>query len=299
MSSQNAMLTIHVARFAFFILLAFVFWKRKLHQRFPAMGAYLGLQAASAPMLLYLMYDRMQHGSGSDRPDSYFVISSVVYMADAVLLYFICTEVFRSALSPFSGLLKFGSVIFRWVALISVIIGLSMLPFGLSTIFSNPQVSLIAPSIAFGLTRSVSILELCLLTFLCLSMNALRLSVRDAAFGISLGFGVVSASEFVQSLLTTIYTSMTAPIHLAGEVVVLAVLCIWVVYFALPEPARKPILMPANSTIYRWNEIASALGHTGTRVAVQQPASGFFLADVERVVEKVLARNLKSSESGS
>ena len=55
--------------------------------------------------------------------------------------------------------------------------------------------------------------------------------------------------------------------------------------------------MPANSTIYRWNEIASALGHTGTQVAVQQPANGFFLTDVEKVVEKVLTRNLKGRES--
>jgi hypothetical protein len=58
-------------------------------------------------------------------------------------------------------------------------------------------------------------------------------------------------------------------------------------------------VMPANSTIYRWNEIASALGHTGTQVAVQQPSNGFFLTDVERVVEKVLARNLKDRESES
>jgi hypothetical protein len=34
-------------------------------------------------------------------------------------------------------------------------------------------------------------------------------------------------------------------------------------------------------------------------VAVQQPANGFFLTDVERVVEKVLARNLKDRESES
>ena len=54
-------------------------------------------------------------------------------------------------------------------------------------------------------------------------------------------------------------------------------------------------MMPANSTIYRWNEIASALGHTGTQVAVQQPANSFFLTDVEKVVEKVLSRNLKSA----
>jgi hypothetical protein len=66
----------------------------------------------------------------------------------------------------------------------------------------------------------------------------------------------------------------------------------------LPERMRKPVIMPANSTIYRWNEIASALGH-GTKVAVQQPANGFFLTDVERVVEKVLTRNLQGNESKS
>jgi hypothetical protein len=32
---------------------------------------------------------------------------------------------------------------------------------------------------------------------------------------------------------------------------------------------------------------------------VQQPSNGFFLTDVERVVEKVLARNLKDRESES
>ncbi len=45
--------------------------------------------------------------------------------------------------------------------------------------------------------RSVSILELCLLAFLCLSMNALRLSARDMAFGIALGFGLMSANDFI------------------------------------------------------------------------------------------------------
>jgi hypothetical protein len=82
------------------------------------------------------------------------------------------------------------------------------------------------------------------------------------------------------------------------ESVILATLGAGAIYFALPEPARKPVVIPASSTIYRWNEIASALGHTGTQVAVQQePANSFFLTDVERVVEKVLTRSLKGSES--
>ena len=127
-------------------------------------------------------------------------------------------------------------------------------------------------------------------------MNALRLSVRDMAFGIALGFGVLSANDFILASLISRNTSLTDPLQFVSESVILAALGIWVAYAALPEPARKPVVMPANSTIYRWNEIASALGHTGTQVAVQQPADTFFLNDVENVVERVLTRNLRKKE---
>jgi len=74
----------------------------------------------------------------------------------------------------------------------------------------------------------------------------------------------------------------------------------WDVGYLL-RPARagpQPLMVPANSTILRWNEIATALGHTGTQVALQ-PAGGFFLSDVEKVVEEALTRNLKSHESAA
>jgi hypothetical protein len=54
-------------------------------------------------------------------------------------------------------------------------------------------------------------------------------------------------------------------------------------------------MVPANSTIFRWNEIATALGHTGTQVAVQ-PAGGFFLTDVEKVVDEALSRSMNHHE---
>jgi hypothetical protein len=296
MSLPNAMLMVASAKAALTIILAFLFWQRKLHRRFPAMEAYLVMHAAVA--LMDLLHSQMPHAFANSSFDFFPFAISTMYVANAAFLYFICMEVFRSVLSPFQGLMKFGIVIFRWVALVSVIVGISTIPIDLSTVTTNLRASLITPSIVVGLTRSVSILELCLLIFICLSMSALRLSVRDVAFGISLGFGVISASDFVQSLLTTVVAS-NSTLYFSSEIVLLFVWSIWVVYFAVPEPVRKPILIPANSNIYRWNEIATALGHTGTRVAVQQPANGFFLTDVERVVEKVLARNLKSSESGS
>jgi hypothetical protein len=130
-------------------------------------------------------------------------------------------------------------------------------------------------------------------------MNALRLSVRDLSFGIALGFGLMSANDFISASLVSHNVALTTPLQFFYESVILFSLGTWVAYCVLPEPVRKPVVMPVNSTIYRWNEIASALGHTGTQVAVQQPASSFFLTDVESVVDRVLTRNLKKRESES
>ena len=272
-------------------VLGFLFWKKKLQRRFPAMGIYLALRVASMPVLLLLF-----SGDSIIRSQmwliSYFYAYWAVYLASAALLFLVCIEVFKSALSAFTGLMKLGILIFRWAVLASVIVTFSTVS------FSHRGILLIA-DIALGLMRSVSVLELCLLAFLCLSMNALRLSIRDVSFGLALGFGLMSANDFVVVSLMSHNTSLTAPLQFVHQTIVLAAIGTWVAYCALPEPARKPVVVAANSTIYRWNEIASALGHTGTQVAVQQPANSFFLTDVEKVVDKVLNRSLRESESKS
>jgi len=286
MSSQTAMFLMSMVELAFWAVLGFMFWKKKLHRRFPAMGAYLALRVASMPPLVFLYYGQLRHWFHGLCAPVYFYFYYAVFIASAVFLYFICMEVFRSVLSAFPGLVKFGIVIFRWAVLASVIVSFSMIS------FSHRGVLLI-PTVAFGLMRSVSIIELCLLGFLCLSMNALRLSARDMAFGIALGLGMMSANDFVQSLLISTHTSLTAPWQFVYESVILAVLGTWVAYCTVPEPVRQPLMVPVNSTILRWNEIASALGHTGTQVAVQ-PAGGFLLTDVERVVGRVHLKNRES-----
>ncbi|MGA2887189.1 MAG: hypothetical protein ABSE51_04005 [Terracidiphilus sp.] len=270
-----------VIEFVLWVAIGVLFWKKRLQLRFPVMGAYLALHVTSTPLLL-LLYS-------ADWLVAYFCIYWAVYLASAVLLLFICLEVFRSALSAFSGLKRLGIVVFRWTILLSVIVSLSVLP------FEHPH-ALNIPDVAYRLMRSVSILELGLLGFLCLSMHALHLKTRDMAFGISLGFGVLSANDFVQSLLTTVHTPLADPVQFVGEGIVLAGLGVWVAYFALPEPPREPLVIPVNSVILRWNEIACALGHTGTQVALQ-PTGGFVLTDAERVVAKALTQGMKSRES--
>jgi hypothetical protein len=242
------------------------------------------------PVLLGLLYVQAQPWGGRYFP-FYFYSNWSVYIVSAIMLFFVTLEIFRSVLASFSGLMRLGTVVFRWVALVSAVASLG------SISYTHPNVSLI-PDFALALMRSVSILELCLLAFLGLCINALQLSFKDLAVGFGLGFGFMSANDLIFAALIPGNSSLNAPLQIAYEAVILLSVGMWVAYCAMPERVRKPVVMPANSTIYRWNEIAAALGH-GTQVAVQQPANSFFLTDVERVVEKVLTRNLQGNESKS
>jgi len=278
------------AEFALWVVLSVLFWRRGFQRRFPAMRAYLYLRVASAPVLMLLLFGQSRHWFHNYAFLAYFCCYWAVYLASAIMLYFISYEVFRTALASFTGLLRLGTVAFRWAAVVSLLVSVS------NVSYKGPGIMII-PDIGIGLMRSVSILELCLLAFLCLSLNALRISARSMPFGIALGFGLLSSSDFALATLAFRNNSLVAPLQFLSEALALVSLAIWIVYSALPEPNKKPFVVPANSTIYRWNEIAAVLGHTGTRVAVQQPATGFFLTDVERVVERVLARNLQKMES--
>lgn len=277
-----------VVEFALWATLAFFFWKRGLHKRFPALNVYLLLRVGSMPVLLGLLYVQSQPW-GHQYFRSYFYSYWAVYIASAITLFFVTLEIFRSVLSAFSGLMRLGTVVFRWVALVSAVASLG------SISYTHPNISLI-PDFALALMRSVSILELCLLAFLCLCINALQLSFKDLAVGFGLGFGFMSANDLIYAALSPGNSSLNAPLQFLYEGVILLSVGMWIAYCALPERLRKPVVMPANSTIYRWNEIAAALGH-GTKVAVRQPANGFFLTDVERVVDKVLTRKLQGNES--
>jgi len=293
MSLNPAMWLMTGAEFLLWAVLAVLFWRKGLRRRFPAMGYYLALRAISGPLMLALLHEASQPGSRARYQLLYKVYSIdffVTYLAAAVLLFFVCIEVFRSALAPFPGIARLAIVIFRWAALVSVIVSLS------SVSYTHTGLSIMG-DILYNLMRSVSVLQLCMLAFLCLSMNTLRLSVRDLAFGIAFGFGVMASGDFIIASLNSRIVSLNDPIEFVYEALILMALATWTAYSVLPEPARKPILIPASSTIYRWNEIASALGHTGTQVAVQRPANEYFLSDVERLVERALARNMKDRKS--
>jgi hypothetical protein len=146
--------------------------------------------------------------------------------------------------------------------------------------------------------RCVWTAELCLLAFLILSMKALGLSLRSRPFGIAMGLGMMAAIDCVEFGMAGMQLSMSPSTQTAFEAATVLTLCLWIAYSTISEPVRKPITVAVNSAIYKWDQIASALGHKGTQVAVQ-PSPSFFLADVEKVVERAFVRTLKGKESES
>jgi hypothetical protein len=140
--------------------------------------------------------------------------------------------------------------------------------------------------------RCVSILEICLLAYLALSVHSLGRSFRGRVFGIGLGFGLEASGELICSLLTAKPGPMWSVANFFLMFAATAAVVVWTVYFLLPEPAeeREPITLPVTSPLLRWNDIASALGQRPAHVALGATSSAFFLQDVEQVVDKFLTK---------
>src|SRR6266568_2469248 len=92
------------AEFLLWAVLGYLFWNKKLQRRFPAMNAYLLLRVGAMPVLLLLLFGQARHWLNDYCFLLYFLAYWAVYIASAVLLFFVATEVFRSALTAFTGL---------------------------------------------------------------------------------------------------------------------------------------------------------------------------------------------------
>ncbi|MGA7242303.1 MAG: hypothetical protein WBX19_03925, partial [Terracidiphilus sp.] len=112
-----------VLEFALWATLGFLFWKKGLQKRFPAINVYLILRVSSMPILMGLLYIYTQPWGHRYFP-LYFYPYWAVYVGSAIALFFVTLEIFRSVLSYFSGLMRLGTVVFRWVALVSAVASL-------------------------------------------------------------------------------------------------------------------------------------------------------------------------------
>ena len=280
--------TITVDLDVLFSLAAFaVFFRPSLRKRYPWMFRYLSVRAVTAVIVWFLLYGPLL-ASPETYTKAYFVVHWASYLASAGLLFLGCLDVYRQALAPLQGLVRMGTTIFRWAAVASALVTATTF----TSVTAGPGM-LVKTGIL--LMRCVGTTELCLLALLLLSMKAIGLSPRSRPFGIALGLGFMALLDCAESSVAVLQIVMNPTVQSIFEACALLTLVIWVAYAVLPEPAHAPVTVRADSTIYKWDQIASALGHKGTQVALQ-PTPSFFLVDVEKVVERAFVRTLKGKE---
>jgi hypothetical protein len=274
------------------VLAAFSFFKSRSAQRLPAMATYLVVRLGSLAYL-EIVYN---FGGGISaintfRYQAYFYGYWVTYVAITVSIFFVTQEVFKRVMEPVPGLRRLGLLAFRWVSVVSIVVavGAIALPNALSE--HNQTGGKIGP-ICLQTMRCVSVMELCLLAFLALSIHSLGRSFRSRLFGLGLGFGLQAAADLVSAAIPVRCPGLISAADLVDQVCTTVVLVTWVVYFLMPEPEaeRNMIVLPPSSMLARWNALAKGLGQMPEPVMVGAP-TGFFLQDIEGVVDRVLAKN--------
>ena len=103
--------------------------------------------------------------------------------------------------------------------------------------------------------RAQSILTLCLVLFVCFAIRPMGLSYKSKIFGVSLGLAAMAMNYLAQSAWLSHDYRMHTVNDLVNAVVLCATLVIWVAYFAMPEPRRREVMLPASSVFVRLNRM--------------------------------------------
>ena len=244
------------------------------------------LRVAAAVCVLAVL-TLLSHYPSSGMRTAYFVTYYAFYLALTVVSFKLFYEIYRKATVAFPGFSRMGHSIFAWVLIIMFV--LTFMNLG----SANSGQDAIARA-AINMVRAIETVSICVIAFLVYLIRSMGLSWRNKVFGIMAGFMIGSLSSLIQDLQYQFHMEMSPAMTLFYQFSGVAGLLIWIAYAFLPEPLPRPVTLPAESPVYRWSQIASALG-TKTQVAVPEPQHSFFLADVEKVVDKVFTRHMQET----
>lgn len=277
------------------LLLALVaFYKSGSVRRLPALTTYFVVRLVSLAYLQVIF--RVAGGPptcGTGLYTAYFYGYWLSYAAAAIAIFLVVQEVFHRVMEPVPGLRRLGLLAFRWVSVVTLVVGFGAVALpAISADGHGGSLASLIGIIGLQAMRCISILELCLLAFLALTIHTLGRTFRSRLFGISLGLGIQAGMELLASALLASHPALQSTANSFVQISITIVLLTWTVYFAIPEPEaeRNLVVLPPSSVMARWNGLAGGIGQAPVLAPAGTP-TGFFLQDIEGVVDRVLARN--------
>ncbi len=257
------------------LALGLMYWRRLLAQYRP-LALFLVTRILSFAICEPVQHMARKQLSAHTAYNIYFYTYWVSYAIEAILGFFIILGIYKLAMAPLQGLQRLGMLMFRWAGAIAVAIAV--------TVAMGPHVTSVKfmSSAVTQLQQTQSILTLCMLLFVCLAIRPMGLSYRSKIFGVSLGLGMLATMDLVGAAWLSHYHNMYSSYSVINGAVVCLTLCVWMGYFAIPEPKRRMIILPTTSPFLRWNQISLALGDAPGFVAVGEVSPEMFApAEVE------------------
>jgi len=262
------------------LLLLKILANKGLRERFPAFFAY---NAAYAAITVLLTVAGVFGGPASA---AYFYLYWVLNTILMLLEFGIMYEVFVHAVKPYAGLIDLAKMLFGWAALFL------LLAAALTAFSTSGSHMLKCVAATAYLERGLRMMQCGLLILFFLFEKRLGLSWRSYSVCTALGLGVVAASELGITFFRTEYPASGLFLDFMTNVIYLGTLLWWVGCFRLPQPERKTVLdSPAKLIFQRWNDalLATPFVAQGGAAAAQMDS---FLPNVEKTVDRVLARKL-------
>jgi hypothetical protein len=249
--------------------------RKKLRADFPFFFNYLVFQILSVA-LLFTVY----HVSS----DSYFYAYWVSSILGIGLGFAVIYEIFAYTLRPYAGLRDLGTLLFRWAAMLLVLIS------GITAAASTSGTEMHRLTFAImSIERSVRLMQCGLLVFVLLCSSYLGLSLRNFACGIAFGFGIFAATDltilnFRTQLGSNHWHGLLSLI--SSGVYNLSVVA-WLAYSLLPQTKRLATGFVYRPLFDRWNQAAMLV--VGT--AAPAMSGNTYLSEIEQTVNNVLAEN--------
>ncbi|MHB8303582.1 MAG: hypothetical protein ACYDC6_12200 [Acidobacteriaceae bacterium] len=256
-------------------------YRAQKNRIYPALWQLLIFWAASDALLLAeVSLHRLHLASGVQAYYAYAFTYWPSFAINSVLVLRVLHEMFRHAVRSIPGVQKMGRPIYFWALVVSVVLAFS------ASIAPHAQGMDFLSAAGQALMRSQSVLALCMVTFLAFSSRTLGVSYGSRIFGVTFGFALMATANLVTAALLLHITSLANTANIVLEIVNIAAIGIWAVYFLKPEPARRLVTMPTTSPLMLWNDVAQRLGNPAGQVAVSYPPS--FMTSVTQLVEHVM-----------
>jgi len=247
------------------VAVTFFMLRRGLHRDFPLFLSYTAFVFVSSTSLFFL----------KDHYSLYFYTYWASATLSVLIEFAVMYEIFKHIFRPYDALRKMALILFRWAAVVLIMVGVVVAASSAPNQWSRIFAAILA------LERSMRVMQVGLVLFLFLFSQQVGLTHNHRVFGISLGFGLIAATDL--TLVTLRATMGTVASEVFNMLKTGAYLCstiVWLQYVLLREPERVRV-----EQVYEAQHWNYALANA---TAAEPPTQDAFIPMIESAVERVL-----------